>query len=523
MIPDISVALAWLKVNSQTLNGICRGVEREALRINVNGRLAKTSHPKILGSSLTHKWITTDFAESLLEFITPIDNNIDSMLTTLRDIHRYVSRRLGNERLWPMSMPCCIDNPRLIKIAQYGNSNIGKMKTLYRKGLKNRYSELMQVIAGVHYNFSFPIKFWQSYKDIRDDTSGKEVISAGYLQLIRNYYRFGWIIPYLFGASPGMSTSFFIGKAIDLPFKKKGSEFVYLPYATSLRLSDLGYINQTQSQLNITFNHLEEYIRGLKEALNTPSIKYDRFVGKQDGHYLQLNNNVLQIENELYAPIRPKRAMKDNESLCEALIRGGIEYVEVRALDVNPFSPVGVDEEQILFLDLFLIWCTLATSPEIRKEELILMRSNWDRVVLEGRRPGLMLRVNSGGKEESLKTLGKLLLIDLMRLAEILDKNNGNTNYKKVGNNLIDRFDNPSFTLSGRFLEQLKEHGFENLGLILSNHYHRTLCDESLELLNQSKLDTESLNSWHKQRDLERKDYLIFDEFLESYNNKQKN
>ncbi|MGP4123657.1 MAG: glutamate--cysteine ligase [Sodalis sp. (in: enterobacteria)] len=514
MIPDVSSALSWLEANPQALRGIRRGVEREGLRINANGSLAQTPHPESLGSALTHKWISTDFAEALLEFITPVDDDIGHMLTLLRDIHRYVARYLGDERLWPMSMPCFIDNAKPIELAQYGSSNFGRMKTLYREGLKNRYSALMQVIAGVHYNFSLPMAFWRAYAGISDQTSGKTVISAGYLRLIRNYYRFGWIIPYLFGASPGISPSFLNGRTTDLPFEAAPSGLIYLPYATSLRLGDLGYTNRLQGQLGISFNSLDDYLRGLKQAIKTPFPDYQRMGLQRDGHYLQMNTNLLQIESELYLPIRPKRLTREDESLSDALMRSGIEYVEVRSLDINPFSPIGVDEEQVRFLDLFLIWCALAEAPEMSSEELLYTRRNWNRVILEGRKPGLMLAIDCGSAEQRLTTLGKSLFSDLRRVAKILDSNNKDTQYQKIYEKLVAGFDYPELTLSARFLDQLIEHGIDRLGVMLADDYRQTLRDESLEVLSESQFNDERIRSWQQQRALEVADSLSFDEFL---------
>ena len=162
MIPDVSQALAWLEKHPQALKGIQRGLERETLRVNADGTLATTGHPEALGSALTHKWITTDFAEALLEFITPVDGDIEHMLTFMRDLHRYTARNMGDERMWPLSMPCYIAEGQDIELAQYGTSNTGRFKTLYREGLKNRYGALMQTISGVHYNFSLPMAFWQA-------------------------------------------------------------------------------------------------------------------------------------------------------------------------------------------------------------------------------------------------------------------------------------------------------------------------------------------------------------------------
>ena len=378
MIPDVSQALAWLEKHPQALKGIQRGLERETLRVNADGTLATTGHPEALGSALTHKWITTDFAEALLEFITPVDGDIEHMLTFMRDLHRYTARNMGDERMWPLSMPCYIAEGQDIELAQYGTSNTGRFKTLYREGLKNRYGALMQTISGVHYNFSLPMAFWQAKCGDISGADAKEKISAGYFRVIRNYYRFGWVIPYLFGASPAICSSFLQGKPTSLPFEKTECGMYYLPYATSLRLSDLGYTNKSQSNLGITFNDLYEYVAGLNQAIKTPSEEYAKIGIEKDGKRLQINSNVLQIENELYAPIRPKRVTRSGESPSDALLRGGIEYIEVRSLDINPFSPIGVDEQQVRFLDLFMVWCALADAPEMSSSELACTRVNWN-------------------------------------------------------------------------------------------------------------------------------------------------
>ncbi len=518
MIPDVSEALTWLEANPHALKGIRRGVERETLRITANGHLAQTPHPELLGAALTHKWITTDFAEALLEFITPVDEDIDHLLALLRDIHRHVARHLGDERMWPMSMPCFINNTHPIELAQYGSSNIGRFKTLYREGLKNRYSALMQVISGVHYNFSLPMAFWQARLGVTDEAGGKEAISDGYLRLIRNYYRFGWVIPYLFGASPAVCSSFLEGRATDLPFEKAKSGMLYLPFATALRLSDLGYTNKSQSQLGITFNRLEDYITGLKQAIKTPSADYQRIGLEQDGKRLQVNTNVLQIENELYAPVRPKRVTFKGESPSDALKRGGIEYIEVRSLDINPFSPIGIDEQQARFLDLFLIWCALAQAPEMSAQEVLCTRTNWNKVILEGRKPGLTLGVDCGSQQQPLSAVGKALFRDLRRVAVILDGNNHNQQYQQACDALVASFDDPELTFSARILQAMKQHGIAGLGLILANQYHQTLCDEPFEVLNEDLFAAEQERSWKRQREIEAADTLSFEQFLAQHN-----
>ncbi|MCW0353517.1 glutamate--cysteine ligase [Pantoea ananatis] len=515
VIPDVSKALSWLEAHPDALKGIGRGIERETLRVQPDGHLATTAHPKSLGSALKHDWITTDFAETLLEFITPVDHSIDHMLAFLRDVHRHVARELGEERMWPFSMPCLIEDADKITLAQYGKSNIGRMKTLYRQGLKNRYGALMQTISGIHYNFSLPLSFWQAWADVKDYESGKETISAGYLRLIRNYYRFGWIIPYLFGASPAICSSFLQGRESALPFDTDNKGTLWLPYATSLRLSDLGYTNKSQSSLGITFNSLEGYVSALKKAIKTPSEDFVKMGTRNaDGNWLQLNTNVLQIENELYAPIRPKRVTRSGEAPSDALQRGGIEYIEVRSMDINPFSPIGVDENQVRFLDLFLIWCTLADAPEMSSDELQCSRQNWNRVVLEGRKPDLKIAVGCGEAEYSLVEVGKTLFADLRRVAEALDSNQGTTEYQQVCDELVASFDDPELTYSARILKAMKETGVTGTGIALAEQYQQLLVNEPLDVLKPEDFARQAQASVAAQQQLEASDTLDFETYL---------
>jgi glutamate--cysteine ligase len=516
VIPDVSKALTWLEAHPQVLSGIQRGIERETLRVTAEGQLALTSHPASLGSALTNKWITTDFAEALLEFITPVDKDIDHLMAFLHDIHRYTARSLGRELMWPLSMPCFIDSSQEIELAQYGTSNVGRMKTLYREGLKNRYGALMQTISGVHYNFSLPMSFWQAREGITDEVEGKDKISAGYFRLIRNYFRFGWVIPFLFGASPAICSSFIKGRATNLPFESSENGCIYLPYATTLRMSDLGYTNKSQSNLGITFNDLETYVAGLKKAIHTPSAEFEKLGIKVGDSYRQLNANVLQIENEFYAPIRPKRVTKKDETPSDALLRGGVEYIEVRALDVNPFSPVGIDEEQVRFLDLFLIWCTLADAPEMSSEELQCSRYNWNRVILEGRKPGQTIGIGCDSVREPLDKVGKMLFADLMRVAEVLDSQNENNHYQQVCNKLVVGFDDPELTLSGRMLQSVKGMGLSSFGLSLAEQYRQTLSSEPMQVLSEELFSEEVKQSIQRQKALEASDTMDFDSYLAS-------
>lgn len=514
MIPNISKALSWLEAHPNILYGLCRGIERETLRITQAGTLSKSAHPDSLGKALTHPWITTDFAEALLEFITPTDNNIGHVLAFLRDLHRYTARHLDSELMWPLSMPCFIESLDNIKLAQYGISNIGRFKTLYREGLKNRYGALMQTIAGIHYNFSLPIEFWQALIGVKDAESGKNKISASYFRLIRNYYRFGWVIPYLFGASPAICGSFLHENAKHFPIEKTVKGTYYLPYATSLRMSDLGYTNKFQNNLKITFNSLETYISSLTQAVKQVSPEFTKLgMYDKNGKHLQLNTNILQIENELYAPIRPKRVLIGDESLSNALLKRGIEYVEVRSLDINPFTTIGIDEAQIYFLDLFLIWCVLADAPTMDKKEFNSCRINWNRVILEGRKPGQVVYVDGGELTRPLKEVGQILFDNLIKVADVLDIG-GSTRYREICFQLIAMFENPELTYSGQVLSPMIEQSISQYGLQLAKTYYQQLSKEPYEVITDTEFTNVRYDSICKQAAIEQADQISFECYL---------
>lgn len=494
-----------------------RGIERESLRFNAEGHLAHTPHPKELGSALTNRFITTDFAESLLEFITPVNTSVDTLLDQLTDIHYFANTKMGDEHLWPMSMPCFVGSEDDIQLAQYGTSNSGKMKTLYREGLKRRYGSLMQIISGVHFNFSFPESFWDVLYGKQNEQDRQDSKSEGYFGLIRNYYRFGWLIPYLFGSSPALCSSFLQGKKTQLPFDTIGKT-LFLPYATSLRLSDLGYTNNAQSTLKIGFNSLEQYLTGLSQAIRTPSSDFAKIGVKVDGEYRQLNSNILQIENELYAPIRPKRVAKSGEKPSEALDRAGVEYIEVRSLDVNPFSPVGINETQVRFLDVFLVWAALSDSDLMGGCELECWRANWRKVIVEGRKPGLELQIGCQGEVLGLTEWAHRVFAEFAEVAKVLDLAHGGTQYSDVVSELVTWIDQPEKTLSAQMLDQIREKGgIGSVGRFLNQHHDDFYQQYQMRYFSTEQLEQESVDSVKKQQALEVSDSVDFDTFLSDY------
>lgn len=503
---------------SQSIVGIKHGIERETLRVNADGSLAQSAHPLALGSALTHPWITTDFSESLLEFITPATTDIDTTIQQLTDIHRFTLRQLGDERIWPASMPCYIADQHQIPLAFYGSSNVGRMKTLYRQGLKNRYGSMMQAISGVHFNFSLPQSFWQAYQPLlADQRPLQDFISEQYLSLIRNYKRYAWLIVYLFGASPAMCQSFLEGRQSRYPFQQLGDGSLYLPYATSLRMSDLGYTNSAQSSLNITYNTLPEYIAGLHAAVSQPSAEYQSIGTKVNGVYQQLNGNVLQIENEFYSTIRPKRTIESGERPTCALAKRGVEYIEVRALDVNPFSAVGITAEQMHFLDVFLVYCLLEQSPTLSAAEQSVTEQNLKKVVTDGRR--INLELMQDGQPRLMQDWAEQLFAEMMPIASWLDEAYKTTRYQGALKQYYLSLLDPAQTPSGKVLNHLISSRQDNGSYMrqLAAQYQQQLLQEPYQIYTESDFAVAVSASLQRQAEIEASDTLGFDDYIEQY------
>lgn len=499
------------------LLGMLRGIEREALRIDESGYLATDSHPEALGSALMHSRITTDYSEALLEFITPVHNNVEQLLNGLTETHAFSVRHLNGQRLWPVSMPCYVKDEKQIPVARYGSSNTGMMKTLYRKGLTYRYGALMQIISGVHFNFSVSQELWQSLYELSDkQLSYDDFISESYFGLIRNYRRLVWVLPYLFGASPALCSSFIKDQKTDLKFEKTGLGTLYLPFATSLRMSDLGYTNKEQEELNISYNSLPEYLAGVNAAIKMPSANFANIGVKVDGEYRQLNANVLQIENEFYSPIRAKRVTRSGEKPSEALARAGVEYIEVRALDVNPFSPIGIEATQVRFLDLFLLYCLLTQSPKSEASEEARLSANLKAVVLEGRKPGLELLTADGSR--SLKSWLEELFDALQPLAVLLDGEA--TDYQVALAHWRKAVEDPNLTLSGQVLQNVINKGQDHgqWVMTLAQQYYQFFVDYPLSSETVAQYQAEASSSLNKQAELEAAQRSVsFDDYLEDY------
>ncbi len=493
-----------------------KGLEKECLRVTAQGEIAQTPHPEGLGSALTHPYITTDYSEALLELRTPPCTDVAATVAWVDELHRYVYPRIGEELLWATSMPCAIRADDDIPIARYGRSNTGMMKQVYRRGLGYRYGRAMQAIAGVHFNYSLPEGFWPLYQTQEGDRGeGRDFVSACYFALIRNLQRWGWMIPYLFGSSPALSKGFHAARHGH--FSELDDATYYAPYATSLRMSDIGYKNSTQARLKISYNSLDEYVAGLSRAIATPYPEYRRIGVRVDGEYRQLNDHVLQIENEYYSFIRPKQIAHLCERPTLALVRRGVQYVEVRALDVAAFEPSGVDLASLRFIELLLLLCLFEDSPPLDDAERASCEHNQSLVATRGREPGLSLHARGG--QRLLTDWAEDLCRRMRPIGELLDGAGSEQRYADALRVQCQRIASPAQLPSARMLAQMRERrdSFCRYALNLSHEHARMMRARPLPEARDAELAEAARCSHARQAEIEAADSLTFEEYLRRY------
>jgi glutamate--cysteine ligase len=495
------------------------GLEKESLRVGETGRIAKSDHPRALGSPLTHPWITTDYSEALIELITPPFRNGKAALNFLGDLHGYVFRHLGGELLWATSMPCVLSGGEDIPIARYGDSNAGRMKHIYRVGLGHRYGRVMQGIAGVHFNYSLAAEFWPRYRDLLDarERDLRRFTDEQYMGLIRNLQRVGWLVPYLFGASPAVCKSFFAGRQSRL--QEFDPTTFYQPYATSLRMGDIGYQNRRERGVGVQvcYDSLSAYVKSLLRAIETPAPPWQEIGVKVDGEYRQLNANILQIENEYYSTVRPKQLLDGLEKPALALRRRGIAYVELRSLDVNAYHPLGVDETQIRFLEVLMLYCLLAESPTFGMQDRWEIDRNLEKVAHRGRDPEF--RLVRGAAGVPLRDWGAEVLEQMHAIAEVLDSSGDDAGYRQAVVQQQEKLQHPEVTPSGRMLREMRERGegFYELARRLSATHAQQFRRQVLDGERLREWDAEVVNSLNRQYAMEAAQEADFDRFLERY------
>ncbi len=485
------------------LLGMRRGIEKESLRAQPGGALALTPHPAALGSALMHPSITTDFSESQVELVTGAHKSTDATIDELTQIHQFTYRAMqdiGDEMLWVSSMPCGLPTDETIPIGRYGSSNVGRAKSVYRMGLGHRYGRRMQTISGIHYNWSLP-----------------DVSSEQYFALIRNFRRHAFLLLYLFGASPAVCSSFVVGR--DHELQKLSDTTMHMPHGTSLRMGRLGYQSDAQASLAVSYNSLEGYAASLQDALTRPYPAY-KTLGVQNpgGDYNQLATTLLQIENEFYGTIRPKRVIFQGERPLHALRERGVEYIEVRLMDLDPFVAVGITPQTMRFLDVFLLHCLLTDSAPDSPEEIAALARNQHRTAARGREPGLLLE--RGGHELPLTRWGAEVIAECAPIAARLDAVHGTSDYSLAVAAAQAALGDPASLPSARVLAAMdKDHdnSFVKFIRAQSEKARQTLLDLPFSDAQHSKFAALSAESVDAQKQLEALDTMPFEIYRQQY------
>lgn len=502
--------LDLLGPDSTALKDVNIGLERETLRINeATGRISQNDHPEAIGSPLTHSNITTDFAESLLEFVTnPVDSP-EKALSDLADIQKFTLSKLDNETIWPNSMPPFIESEDEIKIAKYGTSNDAKMKSLYRKGLSLRYGKMMQVISGIHYNFSLKDHFFEILQKHLGDTQSLQAFKTErYLHACRNVSRFGYVIPYLLGASPVMDKSFLKGK--ENHFASLNDTDSYLPEGESLRLSDIGYGNN-KCHFDVSFNNISEFTQNIQFAVSTPCNIFSQIPVIENGEYNQINNHILQIENEYYASIRPKQIMRKGENFLTALNERGIEYIELRSIDINPLIAEGISIESMRFIQLFLTAAILTDAEPLSQKEYEHNQKNLKVIAKTGLDLEQLLVVHT--HEISVKNALMTVLDWLKPLADILGEQ-----YQTSLALMQHYVDEPKQLPSQQILAEMRDSGLSYQNFFLAKA--KSLYDQSYQQLDPAlnlAFEEKSVATLAKQQAIESETQITFEKYLDNY------
>ena len=495
-------------ISGDRLRGQKRGLEKESLRAQPDGKLALTPHPAALGSALTHPHITTDYSESQLELITGVHASVDACLAELTEVHQYTAQVLhkpgqtsGDEMMWASSMPCGLPTDETIPLGRYGSSNVGRAKSVYRMGLGHRYGRRMQTISGIHYNWSMP-----------------GIDNDGYFALIRNFRRHAFLLLALFGASPAVCSTFLAGREHDLQPLGRGSSF-YKPYGTTLRMGRLGYQSDAQATLGVSYNGLEGYAASLHDALTRPWPAYEAIgIRNPGGDYNQLATTLLQIENEFYGTIRPKRVIRPGERPLHALRERGVEYVEVRLLDLNPFETIGIAAPTLHFLDVFLMHCLLSESPPDTPDEIHEITQNQQLTASRGREPGL--RLSRHGESVSLTQWGTEIITSLMPIAKAMDAAQGVAVHVQAVVQAGAALAAPDTLPSARVLAAVQsEHGdsFVSFVRAQSLQTHQRLLAMPWSASQQARYEAMAAKSLEDQRAIEEGDTMPFEVYRQEY------
>ncbi len=417
------------------------GLEKESLRVHKDGSLALTPHPHQFGNRSFHPYIQTDFAESQLELITPPNHQLQDTMRWLSAIHQVVLRNMEkDEYIFPLSMPPKLPAPEFIKVAQLDKAE----DVAYREHLVEVYGKEKQMVSGIHYNFQLAPKLVEKLHElVAVEENFVEFQNRLYLKMGKNFLRYQWILVYLLSATPTVDPGYFKGNS---PLKAG-------EYVRSLRSSRYGYVNE--ADIIVSFDSLQKYADSLEHW-----VKEGRLIA----------------EKEFYSNVRLRGANKARE-----LVQKGIQYVEFRLFDLNPFEEFGMSEADANFIHYFIL-LMLWLDETADQNAVELGRARLAEVALEH-----PLAMTKYAQE------GKALLQQMLQMAESLlaPKNIQKTIAEKLA-----QFDAPETTLCGKLVQAIEKEGsYQKLGAKLAQEYKaRALAKYyQLEAFSNMELSTQAL------------------------------
>ncbi|EGT5620117.1 bifunctional glutamate--cysteine ligase GshA/glutathione synthetase GshB [Clostridium perfringens] len=433
------------------------GLEKENVRVTESGNLALTPHPKAFGDREKNAYIKTDFSESQLEMVTPVCNTLEEVYSFICNLNKVVSLEImkNGEFLWPQSNPPILPREEEIPIAKLSN----REDELYRENLSYKYGKKKQVISGIHYNFSFKEEFIKLlYKELKVEKDFREFKDDIYLRMARNFQKYHWLLIYLTGASPVFHESYI--EEIKEEGEKLGEDSYYIKDDTSLRNSSYGYKNK--KDYYISYNSIEEYASDIKNLVKDKEI---------------------QSIKEYYNPIRLKSL--GSEDMLESLLHKGIDYLEVRLLDLDPLSIQGVSKETLYLVHLFMIYTLLKENKEITYKDQEEFFKNHDMVALKGRNEEAVIYEN--GVPVLLKDKGREILSEMDEIVEILFSNN--EEFKNVIKRALEKINNPHDTISEKLIKDIKEEGYINFHMRLAKEYLNNFKNKEFNLVGYEDLE----------------------------------
>ena len=418
------------------------GIEKENVRVDYSGHLAMTKHPDVFGDKLKNPYITTDFSESQVEMITPSMDTIEETYNFLESLHDIVSLELKDEFLWPQSTPPSLPDEEDIPVSKFEETCEGNRAQKYRDYLSQKYGKQKQLLSGIHYNFSFKDEFLDLLYRESESSDFKLFKDDIYLKISRNFFKYRWILIYLFGANPSIHGTY-SRKCVDMLDEVAPDSFSYTS-GNSFRNGMCGYKNK--EVFNISYNSRAEYVEDIKKLISQEKL---------------IN------EKEYYSPIRLKA--KDNKNLLRSIEEDGIEYLEVRLLDLNPMIKNGISIDQLYFVHLFLLFCLFTDEDSLTEKEIWEGNKNHELVAHYGRKVDLELF--DGGEFKFLKDLGLDIISKMEKITE--DLGIFDLNYRNTLREALESFHNTDLLISSQIESGIREEGFIDFNLNLAKKYYK--------------------------------------------------